>query len=124
MASPSRGLDHQLSSQLGSLNLTEDGFQLKYFDWVQTRISSHYQAFPNRLDVNLHRAQFPIPSSGPGTSSPLIDPQLQSLGTLIREMRKLREGIVASHRSDCFAIRGAVIYLITKATDDLKREMS
>ncbi|KAG0144278.1 hypothetical protein CROQUDRAFT_95288 [Cronartium quercuum f. sp. fusiforme G11] len=117
VASPSRGLDHQLggssssTTELNQLDLTNPNFQSSFFIWLKKRIEAHHEIFLDPLAPNLNRAQneFVSKSNSTSTSSKTITPeiisqQLQSLGTLIREIRKLREGIISIGRNDLFAI--------------------
>ncbi|KAH9819913.1 hypothetical protein DFH28DRAFT_885581 [Melampsora americana] len=99
--SPSRGLAHE-PKHLQKLDLKNHDFQLRYFEeWIKPKISKHRESFPNPLAINLERAHY-VPIS---PTDDLITQQLTSLGTLLREIRKLREGILASHRIDQFAIQ-------------------
>lgn len=99
--SPSRGMSHE-PEHLQKLDLKNHHFQLRFFEeWIQPKISAHRHSFPNPLAINLQRSHF-MPTSTPDDS---ITHQLTSLGTLLREIRKLREGILASHRTDEFAIQ-------------------
>ncbi|EGF99553.1 uncharacterized protein MELLADRAFT_112605 [Melampsora larici-populina 98AG31] len=99
--SPSRGMSHE-PEHLQKLDLTNHDFQLRYFaEWIQPKISAHRHSFPNQLAINIQRSRF-VPTNTPDNS---ITDQLTSLGTLLREIRKLREGILASHRTDEFAIQ-------------------
>ncbi|KAK4690073.1 hypothetical protein P7C73_g28, partial [Tremellales sp. Uapishka_1] len=63
--------------------------QVEFRRYIDERIEKHYQAFPTPRDC-------PPPRGATD--------ELESLGSIVLLFRKVREGVVASHRHDAFAI--------------------
>lgn len=104
VASPSRGIVETLisKSQLVSQDLTDLKFQTQFFIWLSQKIQRHRTVFRNPVAVNLSRLSR-LPINVPARN-PSHMPQHDSGNDLLRESRKLREGIVASRRRDWFSI--------------------
>ncbi|ORY29805.1 hypothetical protein BCR39DRAFT_163185 [Naematelia encephala] len=69
--------------------LKDWGVQEQYRQWIDQRLDKHYETF-----------------STPRHTSPATDrtDEIESLSSIVLLFRKLREGVVASHRIDAFAI--------------------
>jgi len=79
-------------------DLTNRDFQLKFFEWIFKKIKEYKQSYPNRMDLFLYL------SSKDSQENYDFKLQVDRISSLVREIRKLREGIFASGREDSFAI--------------------
>lgn len=87
--------------------------QEKYRTYIDERIEKHYATFGGRRDA-------PV--------APTQGEELESLQSLVLLFRKLREGVVASHRIDAFAVKvfeSSVRYsVLSKNTGQLLSSLS
>lgn len=81
-------------------DLTNRDFQLKFFEWIFKKIKEYKQSYPNRMDLFLYLSSKDSQENGD------FKLQIDRISSLVREIRKLREGIFASGRKDSFAIVG------------------
>ncbi|KNZ50162.1 hypothetical protein VP01_4571g1 [Puccinia sorghi] len=79
-------------------DLTNRDFQLKFFEWIFKKIKEYKQSYPNRMDLFLYLSSKDSQENGD------FKLQIDRISSLVREIRKLREGIFASGRKDSFAI--------------------
>ncbi|MBW0541876.1 hypothetical protein O181_081591 [Austropuccinia psidii MF-1] len=103
VASPSRGFDAELmkNSSLSAQDLTNHEFQIKFFDWFIKKLIIYRQAYPDRLILCIPCL---LTTEKNSHETDLSQKQKNALSSLSREIKKLREGIVASGRKDWFAI--------------------
>lgn len=87
-------------------------FQVDFFKWILKKIESYRKSYPDSTGLFLRLTA--IKSNTGSTNSHLLQDsdsnetqlkiQLDRISSLVRELRKLREGIFASGRMDSFAI--------------------
>ncbi|PLW33856.1 hypothetical protein PCANC_15032 [Puccinia coronata f. sp. avenae] len=79
-------------------DLTNLDFQLTFLRWIVKRTEEYKDAYPNRTDLFLYLCLKDAQDNRD------LKVQIDRVSSLVREIRKLREGIFASGRRDSFAI--------------------
>ncbi|KAK6347178.1 hypothetical protein TWF696_007254 [Orbilia brochopaga] len=113
----SKPLEYGLASK-GDTRLTDPQTQETFFTTIQTRYLTHIGSFPSVPALDEHFAALSIASNNPTTpttpTSPSPStPDISILQNILMDMRKLREGLLASNRLDDFA-KSAYLF-ITRA---------
>ncbi|POV98627.1 hypothetical protein PSTT_14314, partial [Puccinia striiformis] len=87
-------------------DLTNLNFQLEFFNWLFKRIQDYKNTYPNRMSLFIYSSLSEHATQKTNQSSTDEDfkVQIDRISSLVREIRKLREGIHASGRKDSFAI--------------------
>ncbi|WAQ90548.1 hypothetical protein PtA15_12A538 [Puccinia triticina] len=86
-------------------DLTNHDFQLEFFKWIFKRIQEYKKSYPNRIDLFLYLSlKDPQGNLNQPSTDNRFKAQIDRISSLVREIRKLREGIFASGRRDSFAI--------------------
>ncbi|KAA1092487.1 hypothetical protein PGT21_004614 [Puccinia graminis f. sp. tritici] len=115
--SPSRGIyssENQTKKsstpEHDNQDLTNYDFQVEFFKWILNRIQEYKKAYRNRSDLFLylslkdsHEDPGKLKNQGEDDEGH-YKTQIDRISSLVREIRKLREGIFASGRRDSFAI--------------------
>ncbi|KAK6508476.1 hypothetical protein TWF506_010566 [Arthrobotrys conoides] len=117
----SKPLEYGLASK-GDTRLADHSNQESFFHTIQTRYLTHIGSFPSvpALDEQLSALSIAsnntyIPLSSTSTSQPSTPkPDLTTLQNILMDMRKLREGLLASNRLDDFA-KTAYIFIARAA---------
>lgn len=114
IASPSRGIQGSQSASLGSAgdqDLTNFSTQARFREYISTRIRAHCEKHPRTTLQDLIPSWLPDgwekeTSSGPSVASAESKAARNGLEEVLLLVRKLREGIMASRRSDGAALEG------------------
>ncbi|KAF3917946.1 hypothetical protein ABW20_dc0110231 [Dactylellina cionopaga] len=122
----SKPLEYGLASK-GDTRLTDHKTQEAFFHTIQTRYLTHIGSFPSVPALDEQFAALSIASnntftpsssspSSPSSSSNTIPskPDISTLQAILMDMRKLREGLLASNRLDDFA-KSAYIFIARAA---------
>lgn len=114
IASPSRGIQGAQSASLGSAedqDLTNFSTQARFREYISTRIRAHCEKHPRTTLQGLIPSWLPDgwekeTNSGTSVASPESKAARNGLEEVLLLVRKLREGIMASRRSDGAALEG------------------
>jgi hypothetical protein len=135
--SPSRGIyssENQTKKsstpEHDNQDLTNYDFQVEFFKWILKRIQEYKKVYRNRADLFLYLSLKDSHSDHEKLKNQAEDDeghyktQIDRISSLVREIRKLREGIFASGRRDSFAIVGRSILSSTLFRDTRHRMLT
>ncbi|KAF3938017.1 hypothetical protein ABW19_dt0209716 [Dactylella cylindrospora] len=108
----SKPLEYGLASK-GDTRLADPKTQETFFHTIQTRYLTHIGSFPSVPALDEQFAALSIASNNTFTPSTSSQPDISTLQNILMDMRKLREGLLASNRMDDFA-KSAYLF-ITRA---------
>ncbi|EGX54237.1 hypothetical protein AOL_s00004g270 [Orbilia oligospora ATCC 24927] len=117
----SKPLEYGLASK-GDTRLADYSNQESFFHTIQTRYLTHIGSFPSVPALDEQLAALSIasnntytpPSSTSTSQASTPKPDLTTLQNILMDMRKLREGLLASNRQDDFA-KSAYLFIVRAA---------